>query len=79
MKTPKINDEFICENCGEKNPPAKKTCRNHCRKCLFSKHVDEKLPGDRASKCGGKMQPIGISGNFENLKIVHRCEKCGKI
>ncbi|HIQ57626.1 TPA: RNHCP domain-containing protein, partial [Candidatus Gracilibacteria bacterium] len=40
-----INEEFTCEWCGEINPPSKGTCRNHCRKCLCSKHVDEKFPG----------------------------------
>ncbi|WP_420871372.1 RNHCP domain-containing protein [Lysinibacillus xylanilyticus] len=33
--------------------------RNHCPKCLFSKHVDT-VPGDRASTCKGLMRPIGV-------------------
>ena len=73
----KKNDGFQCQYCGEKNPPAKKTCRNHCKKCLTSKHVDKNFPGDRAANCGGKMIPVSILGQFPNIKILHRCDKCG--
>ncbi|WDF05905.1 RNHCP domain-containing protein [Shouchella hunanensis] len=30
--------------------------RNHCPFCLYSKHQDI-IPGDRASTCGGLMEP----------------------
>ena len=73
----KLNESFECEFCGEKNPLAKKTCRNHCKKCLVSKHLDKNFPGDRAANCGGKMIPISILGQFPDMKILHRCEKCG--
>jgi len=72
------NKAFICEYCGCKNPPAKKTCRNHCRQCLYSKHVDKDFPGDRASTCHGAMKPITLSGSGENLQIIHSCQKCHK-
>ena len=36
----KIDEEFICENCGEKVEKLGYTCRNHCPHCLYSKHVD---------------------------------------
>ncbi len=71
------NDAFICEVCGTYNPPARGTCRNHCIKCLCSKHVDIN-PGDRAANCGGIMRPVRIelkSGLPD--RIVHVCEKCG--
>lgn len=73
-----INDPFVCEVCGHKNPPADKTCRNHCRKCLSSKHVDT-FPGDRAETCHGVLQPIGVEfkrGEMDSLVFV--CKKCGK-
>lgn len=74
------NNGFLCEYCGEKNLPAKKTCRNHCLKCLFSKHVDDVFPGDRMSNCGGKMKIKEIIPNSKNDWILtHQCEKCGKI
>lgn len=72
------NESFICEYCGENNPPAPKTCRNHCRKCLWSKHVDQKFPGDRQSECKNLMKPIKIIGDIDNLQIIHKCEKCDK-
>ena len=33
--------------------------RNHCPNCLTSLHVDIE-PGDRASDCGGLMEPIAV-------------------
>ena len=72
------NDSFICEVCSHKNPPAPKTCRNHCRKCLHSKHVDN-FPGDRAAECGGIFKPVGIElakGEMSSLQFL--CKKCGK-
>jgi len=77
-KFKKINNSFVCEICGYKNPPALKTCRNHCKKCLYSKHVDIN-PGDRAEKCQGKMKPINVElKNHEIANIIFECEKCGK-
>ena len=52
--------------------------RNHCPQCLYSRHVDGKRPGDRASDCGASMAPVGA---FMRAKgehaIVHRCLGCG--
>jgi ribosomal protein L40E len=73
------NNGFICEKCRTKNPPAPKTCRNHCIKCLYSKHVDDKFPGDRKSNCQGLMKPIGTEGDIDHLQIIHQCEKCDKV
>jgi DNA-directed RNA polymerase subunit RPC12/RpoP len=73
-----INTPFICEMCGHENPPAEKTCRNHCRQCLSSKHVD-KNPGDRAESCHGTLKPIDFeykAGIPE--RIIFLCTKCGK-
>jgi len=79
-KTIKINILFQCEKCKEINPPASKTCRNHCRKCLYSKHVDHKLPGDRLSHCKGLMEPTSIIQNSKKgFQIYHHCLKCEKI
>lgn len=73
------NEGFVCEACGEENPPAKSTSRNHCRVCLTSKHVDEYAPGDRLSTCGGLMPATGIEGSDpDKLVITHTCKKCGK-
>jgi hypothetical protein len=76
-KFTKINEGFICQVCGHENPPADKTCRNHCQKCLCSKHVDIN-PGDRAETCHGILRPVAIQVcGGEMCTIVFRCEKCG--
>jgi hypothetical protein len=75
-----VNEGFKCANCGEENPPSDQTCRNHCRKCLFSLHVDKDIPGDRESTCKSLMEPIGLDQNSKKGFIVfHKCQKCGKI
>lgn len=72
----KINDGFICEVCKAENPPAEKTCRNHCFKCLHSKHVDIN-PGDRANVCKATLKPIGleVKGGLPSA-IKFKCTKC---
>jgi hypothetical protein len=73
------NEAFICQFCGEENPPAVATCRNHCRKCLFSEHVDETSPGDRAASCHGKMVPIAVEqSGKKGWILVHECHRCRK-
>ncbi|MBO6557295.1 MAG: RNHCP domain-containing protein [Pseudomonadales bacterium] len=53
--------------------------RNHCPLCLWSKHVDEK-PGDRASPCQGKMEPISVwVKSDKEWALVHRCTSCGVV
>jgi hypothetical protein len=79
-KTVKINEAFKCIKCGEKNPVAARTCRDHCRKCLYSLHVDLEVPGDRLSTCNQLMAPIYIDQNGKKgYKIVSQCIKCSKI
>lgn len=74
------NESFTCKVCGTNVPPALGTCRNHCTRCLTSKHVDEVIPGDRACMCKGLMTAIRIEGtNPDKLDLVHECQTCGKI
>jgi len=72
----KVKEDFICENCGEKVKGTGYT--NHCPKCLYSKHVDEEVPGDRGSKCLGLMKPIAAEAKSGEYKIFYVCQKCGK-
>lgn len=74
-------EPFKCGNCkSEVQPLGKGTYRNHCPHCLFSKHVDDKGPGDRASKCKGLMKPIGIDQDSKKgFVLIHECIKCKKI
>jgi len=73
-----MDEPFKCENCGEdvaEHPAG--SCRNHCPKCLFSKHVDERIPGDRASDCQGLMEPIAVEHTGpKGEMILFRCQKC---
>lgn len=67
-------ENFICEKCGDKNIGSGYT--NHCKNCLWSKHVDVN-PGDRAEKCCGMMEPIKIDFKNGEFMIIHKCLKCG--
>lgn len=75
----KNDSGFICENCKKEVSPLGYTSRNHCPFCLYSKHLDIN-PGDRASGCGGLLEPVcaEISAK-KGYVIVHRCKKCGEI
>ena len=57
-KTRACRDAFTCKVCGRLCTPenAGSQHRNHCPNCLSSLHVDVE-PGDRASDCGGIMEP----------------------
>ena len=54
--------------------------RNHCPLCLYSRHVDLGMPGDRRCECRSLMEPIGLATrrNGEEV-IVHRCLGCGAV
>ncbi|MCL2528337.1 MAG: RNHCP domain-containing protein [Defluviitaleaceae bacterium] len=75
------NEAFTCKNCKHFVLPhdAATSHRNHCPKCLSSVHADI-TPGDRASLCGGLMEPISVwvrkNGEWA---IIHRCRACGEI
>jgi len=73
-------EQFTCEHCSADVTPLQRgSYRNHCPVCLWSKHVDAEGPGDRASACGGLMQPIGIDQDGKKgFIILHQCAKCGK-
>ena len=60
-KTHACRDAFTCKVCGRLCTPenAGSQHRNHCPNCLSSLHVDVE-PGDRASDCGGIMEPVAV-------------------
>ena len=75
----KIDEEFICHNCGKKVEKLGYTCRNHCPVCLHSKHVDVN-PGDRAETCQGVLKPVGVEiDSKKGYVIIFKCKKCGAI
>ena len=74
-----INASFCCEACGHQVPPRRRSCRNHCPRCLISKHVDIH-PGDRANPCKGLMDAVGYekTGN-KGLVLTFRCRRCREL
>lgn len=76
-------DNFICLNCQKEIPDNKligTANRNHCPFCLWSRHVDLKIPGDRKSNCFGLMKPISLAFKKDGeIMIVHECQKCSLI
>lgn len=40
--------------------------------------MDTDIPGDRASDCGGMMEPVGVTTRRTGeYVLVHHCTKCG--
>lgn len=72
-----IDEEFICDNCNKKVDKLIYSSRDHCKYCLYSKHLDIS-PGDRASNCFGILVPIDVEKYKDTYKIIYRCSKCGK-
>lgn len=76
-----LEDVFQCRNC-DATVPLDGACsehRNHCPHCLHSLHVDDR-PGDRASGCGGVMEPVALWVRHDGeWALVHRCTDCGTL
>jgi hypothetical protein len=71
------NESFRCAHCGVDVPAAPGgAVRNHCPTCLRSQHVDGPVPGDRASECGGTMDPVSLD-TTGGLTVLQRCRRCG--
>lgn len=78
-KFTKIDEPFICENCGAKIDALGYTCRDHCKVCLYSKHIDIN-PGDREETCHGMLEPIRVElDSKKGYVIIYRCKRCGAI
>lgn len=69
-------ENFVCGNCGEEVIGDGYT--DHCPKCLWGKHVDFEIPGDRVSDCKGLMKPIKTELRITNyeFQIYFKCTKC---
>lgn len=75
----KNDSGFVCVHCGKEVLPLKYTSRNHCPFCLWSLHLDIN-PGDRASTCGGELEPVFAEPDRKKGYIItHRCVKCGEL
>lgn len=54
--------------------------RNHCPNCLWSRHLDDGVPGDRRSDCAAAMEPIAICVRADGeWALVHRCGGCDSV
>jgi hypothetical protein len=69
-------ENFRCEVCGVMVEGNGYT--DHCPKCLWGKHQDGDMPGDRASECGGLMEPVGAQTKGVGYKLSYKCVVCGK-
>lgn len=83
---------FRCAQCGFSVTTSREQSgvnnRNHCPRCLWSKHVDEVKAGDRKAECKSRMQPLGMTlkqtpkrynrETVGELMLIHRCTGCGK-
>ena len=70
----KVFEDFVCPVCGEKVFGNGVT--DHCPKCLWGRHVDEEIPGDRASMCKGPMRPVRSEHRNGVFRIFYKCETC---
>lgn len=74
-------DGFRCVHCGSPVHAAAwgTSNRNHCPRCLWSRHVDGVI-GDRRSACAQAMEPIAVAARPDGeWAIVHRCTGCGQL
>ena len=74
----KLDNSFICENCGKEVNKLGYTSRDHCPFCLYSKHVDIN-PGDRENPCKGLLKPIEIEKFKDTFKIIYKCQTCNQL
>lgn len=72
----KVKEDFTCKHCKERVKGTGYT--DHCQKCLWGKHVDEEVPGDRKSGCLGQMRPVSVEVKGGEYRIYYECIKCGK-
>jgi hypothetical protein len=76
-----FDQAFKCGHCKQfiGAPVAGGHQRNHCPNCLYSRHVDDTMPGDRKSTCGSLMAPVGLMTRRNGeMVLIHRCLGCGK-
>ncbi|MEK7119765.1 MAG: RNHCP domain-containing protein [Patescibacteria group bacterium] len=69
-------EPYQCEHCDTSVMGGR--YNNHCPSCLWSKHVDDKIPGDRASDCGGLMEPVGVIKKHDTWRLIQKCITCEK-
>jgi uncharacterized protein YcbX len=75
-------ESFRCRHCRldvPANAPGTRH-RNHCPTCLWSRHLDADVPGDRAAACADSMEPIAATVRDDGeWALVHRCSGCSAV
>ncbi len=67
-------EKYVCGHCGETVDGGR--YNNHRPSCLWSKHLDRDVPGDRASECQALMESVGVLQKKGKWRIVHQCTAC---
>ena len=70
----KVKEDFVCEKCGLVVSGDGYT--DHCPKCLWGKHVDKDIPGDRQSDCRALMEAIETEYQKGGFRIHYKCQGC---
>jgi DNA-directed RNA polymerase subunit RPC12/RpoP len=86
------NNDFRCIHCGNHVSAMQIVCgvhnRNHCPYCLWSRHLDLFVAGDRLSACKAPMHPLGLTmkpgrnkyaPSGGEMMLVHICVDCGRV
>jgi hypothetical protein len=92
MNRPQTFGAFKCTHCGYIVSSARGLSgvnnRNHCPYCLWSRHLDLYIAGDRLSACKAPMQPVALttkrsrdkySRGHGELVLVHLCMDCDDV
>lgn len=70
----RVKEDFTCQNCGQLVFGNGYT--DHCPSCLYGKHVDLDIPGDRASDCHGLLKPLKVVFEKGKYRIYYKCTSC---
>ena len=68
-------ENFVCQHCGKRVIGNGYT--DHCPYCLWGRHLDEEIPGDRSSPCRGLMKPEYAVYQKGEIVIYYKCLSCG--
>ncbi|MCA9569947.1 MAG: RNHCP domain-containing protein [Myxococcales bacterium] len=72
-----LDEAFTCVSCGREVPRHGRSARDHCPWCLVGLHVDDRVPGDRASTCRARLDPVAVEQKDGRWILVYRCSGCG--
>jgi hypothetical protein len=88
----RTDDGFHCKQCHAYVSPASfpggVRNRNHCPYCLWSRHLDLYVAGDRLAACKSPMEPIGLTrkitikkygSDHGELMLIHLCTECNRV